>query len=112
MSTVETEPKPSDKYKRICNCGMCRARYQSYFREREKEGLNPPEAQETQENKEMKILEIKPDILAIIDKIVVQNQVIINQNAGIIELLFNPAMVMEPEPLVINERLRGPVRKL
>ena len=73
---------------------------------------NPPEAQETQENKEMKILEIKPDILAIIDKIVVQNQVIINQNAGIIELLFNPAMVMEPEPLVINERLRGPVRKL
>ena len=62
-------------------------------------------------SKEMKILEIKPDILAIIDKIVVQNQVIINQNAGIIELLFNPAMVMEPEPLVINERLRGPVRK-
>ncbi len=42
-------------------------------------------------------VEMSPEFVRIIDKIVVQNQTIINQNAKIIECLCNPKIIIEPQ---------------
>jgi len=44
-------------------------------------------------------VEISPELVRIIDKIVVQNQTIINQNAKIIECFCNPQWIYDsPKP--------------
>lgn len=49
-------------------------------------------------NENIRKVEMSPEFVRIIDKIVVQNQTIINQNARIIEYLCSPKFIIEPEP--------------
>ena len=49
-------------------------------------------------NENIRKVEMSLEFVSIVDKIVVQNQTIINQNAKIIECICNTKTAVEPKP--------------